>query len=123
MKKKVLLTALVVCFLGSSALLASATYPRASYAPTDPALVTQTTKVRLTEIAEQGRLRVVDPKTEEVGWIQIGEDTEMRAQKKKDFDGRRKLELADLAVGQMLRITHMPETGQIVRIQVLKKKS
>lgn len=86
----------------------------------DPLLVTQTMKCEVLEIADRGQVKIRDPKTQEVSWILVTEDTKVTAQDKKAFDGRRKLERTDLAEGQTLRITHRPNTGEVVKIKVLR---
>ena len=123
MKKTLLLAVLALFWLSGSALLASGSSvatPSAVHT-VDPHLVTETMKCRVTALAEAGKVQIQDPKTEEKSWIQITEDTRITAKKKKAFDGRKKLDPQDIEVGQMLRITHRPHTGEIVRIKVLAK--
>lgn len=86
----------------------------------NPLLVTETMKCRVTELADRGQVKIQDPKTQEESWIQVTEDTKLVAQDKKAFDGRRKLDTADLEVGQLLRITHRPHTGEVVKVKVLR---
>lgn len=109
--------------LGSGAAFASGTsYPAAATAPTaDPMLVTQTLKGRVLEVAPSGALKIQNPKTEEVGWIRLSEDTQLRAQDKKAFDGRKKLDPSDIQVGHLLRITHRPHDGAILKVKVLRQ--
>lgn len=113
----------LVLSLSASTLWASGStapaYATPETAP-DPLLVTQTMKCEVLEIAERGQVKIRDPKTQEVSWIQVTEDTKVLAQDKKAFDGRKKLERTDLAEGQMLRITHRPNTGEVVKIKVLR---
>ena len=124
--RPLLIAVLFVAFLASApALMASGTsYPQAATPQQDPLLVTKSLKVRVLEVrADQNAIRILDPKTEKEGWLQIDEDTNLRAQDRKAFDGRRKLEFADLQAGQTLRIQHRPQTGEVLKIKVLREKA
>lgn len=123
MKKAILLVAVLCIALSGSTLWASgSSYPTATTAPvTDPTQVTETMKCEVIAIAEGGKVKIKDPKTQEESWIVIHEDTKLVAKNKKAFDGRKKLDPTDVAVGQLLRITHRPHTGEVVRIKVLDK--
>ena len=118
----ILCVLLLVSTLWVPAVWASGTsYPSAATAPTeDPMLVTKTLKCLLLEVNDQGALKIQNTKTEEVGWIRLGEDTELRAKNKKAFDGRKQLDVSDLKAGQWLRVTHRPHDGAILKIKVLK---
>lgn len=124
MKKTACIALTLALSLSGSALFASgssapptASVPQASV---NPLLVTETMKCRVTEVAERGQVKIKDPKTSEESWIQVTEDTKLVAQDKKAFDGRRKLVHTDLEVGQLLRITHRPNTGEVVKVKVLR---
>ena len=45
----------------------------------------------------------------------------LRARRKKDFNGRKKLGLADLQAGQTVKVTYMVADGTIRSITVLDK--
>lgn len=113
---------LLTAGLAVAPVLASGTsYPAAATAPSaDPMLVTKSLKVNLVEVAEDGALKILNPKTEEVFWIRLGEETELRAKDKKAFDGRKRIDASDLKAGQQLRITHRPHDGAILRVKVLR---
>lgn len=123
MKKTSFILLTLTLWLGASALMASGSSAPSIATPStapDPLLVTETMKCRVTQIADRGQIKIQDPKTQEESWILVTEDTKLLAQDKKAFDGRRKLEHTDLAVGQTLRITHRPNTGEVVKIKVLR---
>ena len=123
MKRFGFLIVFIALWIGSASVFASGTsYPAAATVPNaDPMTVTKTMKCRVLEVAPSGALKIQDPKTEDISWIRLSEDTKLRAQDKKAFDGRKKLEANDLQVGQMLRITHRPHDGAILRIKVLRQ--
>ena len=114
---------IVALMLGTGAVYGSGTsYPAAATAPSpDPMTVTKTIKCLVLEVGPTGALKIQNPKTEEVSWIRLSDDTKLRAQDKKAFDGRKKLEANDLQAGQMLRITHRPHDGAILKIKVLRQ--
>lgn len=114
--------ALVLSLCASTVWASGSTAPAYATPETapNPLLVTETMKCEVLEIAERGQVKIRDPKTQEVSWILVTEDTKLLAQDKKAFDGRRKLEHTDLAEGQVLRITHRPNTGEVVKIKVLR---
>ncbi|MEO1086285.1 MAG: hypothetical protein AAFY88_18775 [Acidobacteriota bacterium] len=119
-----LIASFLMTFAALPAWASGTSYPAAS-APAvqqDPLLVTESLKGQVLEIrADQNAVKILDPKTEEISWIQIGDDTRLRAQNRKAFDGRKKIDFADLQVGQVLRIQHRPHTGEVLRIKVLRK--
>ena len=55
--------------------------------------------------------------------VRIPETLRIRAQDKKAFDGRKKLNITDLQVGQRLRVTVLPSEQRIVSLVVLKPKA
>lgn len=114
---------LAFTLLAPAVMWASGTsYPSAATTSNDPLLVTKSLKVRLVEVGPEQSFKIVDTDSEIETWIQVSEDTNLRAQDRKAFDGRRKLELSDLQVGQMLRINYRPATGEILRIKVLRER-
>lgn len=121
--KKIVLIAVTVLIATTGAAFASGTsYPSAAtVGEQDPMLVTKSMKCLVLDIAPSGELKIQDPKSEEVSWIRLSDDTKLRAQDKKAFNGRKKLEPSDLQVGQMLRITHRPHDGAVLKIKVLRQ--
>ncbi|MDH3628552.1 MAG: hypothetical protein OEV00_08180 [Acidobacteriota bacterium] len=68
--------------------------------------------------AEERVLRVFDKVTRKEVLVVIDERTVIRAQKKSSFDGRRRLEFADLAIGQELIVTTDTQSGQVSAIRI-----
>ncbi len=73
--------------------------------------------------AEPNRLYLFDPETEKTHVIVLSEKTKLTARKKKDFDGRRKLDFTDLEAGQTLKVTYRLDDGRVTGIQVLERAS
>ncbi len=90
----------------------------------DPATVTATTKLTVRRVeSDPDRLYLYDKESEETHVVVLTEKTRLTARRKKDFDGRRKLEFGDLAAGQTLKVTYRVADGRITSIQVLDKAS
>ena len=89
----------------------------------DPAVATVAFDAEVREIRADGTLVLAPEKAGELIEIRIPEGVQIRAQKKKDFDGRRKLEFADLEVGQRLRLTVLPAEQRLVGVTVLKQQA
>ena len=121
--KKFLLVLFAASFFGPGMAMASGSVglPQGAPAAVDPLTVTETMKCRITAIEADGTILVQDEGSEESHPLAYGQKTRITAQRKKDFDGRRKLELSDLAVGQNLKVTHRPATGEVLQVKVLKK--
>ncbi len=122
--KKFLLVLFAASILGPGLALASGSVGLPQGAPTaevDPLTVTETMKCRITAIEADGTILVQDEGAEESHPLAYGEKTRITAQRKKDFDGRRNLEISDLTVGQNLKVTHRPATGEVLQVKVLKK--
>lgn len=121
--RSVVVTALAVALFAPLVALASGTsYPAAATTGAEPLLVTKSMKCRLVEIGPEASFKIVDPDSELETWIRLSDEVDLRAQDRKAFDGRRKLDLSDLAVGQMLRINYRPETGEILKVKVLRQR-
>lgn len=90
----------------------------------DPASVTASAKLTVRRVEnEPNRLYLFDPETEKTHVVVISDKTKLTARRKKDFEGRRKLDFADLESGQTLKITYRTDDGRITSIQVLEKAS
>jgi len=76
-------------------------------------------KCTITEIRPDQVLRILDEETEQVHLLEFTPSIPLKARNKKDFDGRKKLEFEDLAVGQRIKITYKLATNEILKIQVL----
>ncbi|RMH19523.1 MAG: hypothetical protein D6696_10395 [Acidobacteria bacterium] len=124
MRKPILLVALVLLF-AASVLPASTSQPgRRPWDESDgpsSASVVRTMTVVVQKIGPDNTLQVIDKRTEEVHRIQLAGDVPIRARSKKDFDGRRKLTFADLAVGQRIKLTYRAADGKIVSLKVVKR--
>ena len=121
--RKAILFVLASSFLFSFQALASGSSgaPSSAGVPRDPLTVTETMKCVVTAIREDGTVMVRDKPGAPEHPLLLTAKTKVSAQDKQAFDGRKKLELADLEVGQMLRVTHRPATGETVKIKVLKQ--
>ena len=87
----------------------------------DPSAVTASVKLTIREVdPETNSIRVFDPETEEVHVIALSDDLRLTARRKKDFDGRRKLDFEDLEAGQTVKLTYRTDDGQITSIQVIE---
>jgi hypothetical protein len=53
--------------------------------------------------------------------VRINEKVPIRAQAKRQFEGRRKLDFADFSPGQWLKLTYLHEDGRIRRVRVMEK--
>ncbi|MEJ2086325.1 MAG: hypothetical protein P8Y44_11705 [Acidobacteriota bacterium] len=84
--------------------------------PTD---VTRSVKLVVKEVHPNGSVVFLDTEREESMAVQVTESVELTAKKKKDFGGRKKLEFADLAVGQIVKVRYRTSDGQILSIQVI----
>ena len=90
-----------------------------SPAATDPFLITSIVKVAVVAVdLEKQTFSVRDLKTEELVEVAITEEMEIKARKKKDFDGRRDLTLADLEPGQLLRLKVRDADGAVLHVRV-----
>lgn len=90
----------------------------------DPSSVTASAKLTVRRVeSEPDRLYLYDPESEKTHVVVLSEKTKLTARRKKDFDGRRKLEFADLETGQTLKVTYRTDDGRITSIQVLEKAS
>jgi hypothetical protein len=119
--KKNLLSCLALALLVPSLALASgASVPTASLnTAADPMSVTETLKCTVVEIAQDGTVVVKDNASGQVNQLALEDDTPITTKNKAAFGGRKALQASDLAVGQVLKITHRPAAQEIVRIRVL----
>ena len=84
-----------------------------------PTEVTRSVKLVVKEINPNGSVVFLDTEREESVAVQITEKVDLTAKKKKDFGGRKKLEFADLAVGQIVKLRYRTSDGEILSIQVI----
>lgn len=75
-------------------------------------------KCHLRDIQELGRIYVQDVGGGNPYWIQLPDAVKIRAASKADFDGRKKLNLEDLEVGQRLELTLRKKDDEILVVRV-----
>lgn len=90
----------------------------------DPGQITESARLVVRGLeTEPNRIQLYDPETETTHVVVLTEKTKLTARRKKDFDGRRKLEFADLETGQTVKVTYRTDDGRITSIQVMDKAS
>ncbi len=82
--------------------------------------LTEVVRAEIVEVGEDGALLVEDERTGRQATIQITDGVALRADRKKDFGGRRQLALADLEPGQRVRVTLRKDDGRVLEIRVLE---
>ena len=85
-----------------------------------PSEVVSTMKFVVHEVGTNRTLVLVDEDQERPHRIQLSENIPLTAKSKKEFQGRKKLEFGDLAVGQRVKVTFKSESGEIVRVKILE---
>jgi hypothetical protein len=86
-----------------------------------PTVVTDHLKCIVTALGDDRVVKVWDEATETERLVRIDEKVDIKPRRKKDFDGRSELELADLEPGHRLKITYRLADGKILDIKVLEK--
>jgi hypothetical protein len=82
--------------------------------------LTEVVRAEIVEVGEDGALLVEDERTGRQATFQITDGVALRADRKKDFGGRRQLALADLEPGQRVRVTLRKDDGRVLEIRVLE---
>ncbi len=82
-----------------------------------PTAVTGTVAAVIVEVRDDRTLIVRDDLDREHE-IQLPEKAKIKAENRRDFDGQKKLEFAQLRPGHELKITFLTATGEIVRVKV-----
>lgn len=82
--------------------------------------VTEAVKCTVIEVLPE-RMLVVEDEHGRRHALAIPEQAKIKAQSKKEFDGRKELEFGQLQPGHKLKVTFLAENGVIVRVQVLKQ--
>ena len=75
---------------------------------------------RVAAVVDDGTVVLVDLETESQELVQLDDSVKIRARSKKDFQGRKKLGLADLREGQIVKVTLYVADGSIRSITVLE---
>lgn len=83
-----------------------------------PTAVTGSVECVVVEVRDDRTLVVRDDQERE-HVVQIPEKAKIRAEHRREFDGRRKLEFGQLRAGHELKLTYLTENGEIVRVKVL----
>ena len=122
MRTKTILAILVL--FGLSAMSAIASSPAEMPEGADanaPASITADLKCRVDEVdASESTLVLVDLETESRHVVKLADSVKLRARFKKDFNGRKKLGLADLRKGQTVKVTYYVADLSIRRITVIE---
>ena len=127
--KKIHLVLLLLALLLPSLALASGTsagsdpYGSPFGDDVDALKATRSLKCTVISIQDGGVVLVRDDDSKEVMKLAYDKKTTVRAQDKNAFDGRKKLEIADLAVGHRIKVLHRPATGEVLTVKVLAEKS
>ncbi len=79
-------------------------------------------RCQILEVQELGRLYVQDDSGIDPYWIQLPPDVKIRTLYRKSFNGRKKLTIDDLEVGQHLVVTLKDGTDEIVKVMVRPAK-
>lgn len=86
-----------------------------------PTSITAWVKCRVAEVRDDSTVVLVDFETETEHVVQLDDTVKIRARKKKDFNGRKKLGFADLREGQTVKVTLLVTDGSIRSITVLER--
>ncbi len=123
MRTKTLIALLATMILTAPAWASTSSTPSAARDSEFPSSsqVTKTVTVVVKEVGADNKLRLFDVRSEEELVIQLADTVKVKAQDKTAFDGRKKLEVSDLAKGQRLKMTYRTDDGQILQVKVLKR--
>lgn len=122
MRTKTTLASLVL--FGLSVVPAMASHPASIAAGTDandPTTITADINCQVAEVRDDSTLVLIDDETRGEYVVQLDDKVKIRARSKKDFNGRKKLGLADLRQGQKIKVTVYIADGSIRSITVLEK--
>ena len=121
--KKLLLFSLLLVF-GTLVLASGPSGPtKTTTGPTanlEPHLVTRSMKCTIANLKAPDKLLLRDIKTGDEIVLKMAEKYKVRAKKKSDFAGRKKLGFEDLAIGQEIRVFYSPASREITSIKVMK---
>ena len=122
MKKAIFLVCVLSLLLATQVMASGSSggYSGGGSASSGSMTVTQTHKCIITYIRADGTVMVQDKPGAPEHPLRFSKKTKLSAQDKKQFDGRKKLDVADLKVGQELKVTHRPASGEVLKIKVLK---
>jgi hypothetical protein len=81
---------------------------------------TRTMKCLVVELREPNLILLEDTKTGEQLAYRLADRIRLRVKNKADFGGRKRIEFADLAPGQEVRVSINPQRYEIVSLKVLR---
>ena len=91
------------------------------FGETSPTSITVVLQCEIVEVQpEDGTILLRELESGAEKSITIADGIKLRARRKKDFGGRRKLAFGDLIAGQKVKVTFNRATGTITQIAVLK---
>jgi len=121
LRRALLATLIAVGLVPAIAVASSPTGVSPDFGETSPTSITVVLNCEIVEIRpEDGTILLRELESGAVETIEIADGIKLRARRKKDFDGRRKLAFSDLSAGQKVKVTINRETGAITQIAVLK---
>lgn len=90
---------------------------------TQAAHVTRTARCLIEHIGEERSVVLYDLDTEKRHGLRLTSKIDFTARNKKMFDGRRKIDFADLRPGHLVRVTFRADDGVILRVKVVGKQT
>lgn len=85
--------------------------------------VTRTARCLIERIGEQRSVVLYDLDTEKRHGLRLTPKVDFSARYKKMFDGRRKIDFADLRPGHLVRLTFRAADGVILRVKVVGRQT
>ncbi len=126
MRHWILLAAFTLLVLPTSAAFASgssgAAIPVGAGGGEQPFAVTKSLKCTVLEVRADNLIKVRDDASGDVHLVQLSKRIPIKAQDKKQFDGRKKLQPDDLQAGHRILVTKRTDINAVVRIKVLKNQ-
>lgn len=89
----------------------------------DPFNATKTMKCVIVQLKNPNLVLLEDPDTGEKQPYRLSERIRLRAKNKADFDGRKKLTFADLAIGQTVKVSINSEKREVTSLKVIQISS
>ena len=80
-------------------------------------------KGMVTKVLPDHVLMAKDEETKSFRFLELTPNTSLKAKKKSEFGGRKKLKFEDLAEGQLIKVTYVIDTGKIVKVLVLDRSA
>ena len=88
-----------------------------------PFLVTRTLAGKVLRITKDGRetLIVVEDSQGRRGVFTLNQKSRFKADKNTEFAGKKRISVDDLEVGQLVKVTFVPDTGRVVQLRFAAK--